>query len=46
MGMIKGFIQDWLELHGYELGYDMDNLPPLDMMDGQCPPASEYWSNN
>ena len=42
MGLLKGFIHDWLEEHGWELGYDWDNLPSIDMMDGQCPPAEEY----
>ena len=42
MGMLKGHIQDWLELHGYELGYDWDNLPCISMMDGDCPPAKQY----
>ena len=42
MGMLKGYIQDWLELHGYEKGYDWENLPCISMMDGECPPADEY----
>ncbi len=43
MGMMKNHIFDWLENYGFELGYDWDNLPSLDMMDGDCPPADEYW---
>ena len=43
MGMMKSFIHDWLEQHGWELGYDWDNLPCVSMMDGDCPPAGEYW---
>ena len=27
MGLLKTHIQDFLETIGYELGYDMDNLP-------------------
>ena len=42
MGMLKGYIQDWLELHCYEKGYDWENLPCISMMDGECPPADEY----
>ena len=26
---LKSKVQDWLEDCGYELGYDMDSLPPL-----------------
>ena len=33
MGMMKSFIFDWLELHGFELGYDWDNLPSLSEME-------------
>ena len=43
MGMMKSFIFDWLELHGFELGYDWDNLPDISMMDGNCPPMKEYY---
>ena len=42
MGFTKRFIEEWLEQHGWELGYDWDNLPCISMMDGQCPPAKEY----
>ena len=27
MGMMKGFIHDWLEQHGWELGYDYGSIP-------------------
>ena len=46
MGMIKSFIFDWLEDHGFELGYDWDKLPSIDMMEGQCPTAQEYYGDN
>ena len=39
MGLLKGHIQEWLEEYGYSLGYDWDNLPPLEMMDANTPPA-------
>ena len=38
MGLIKSFIQDWLEEYGYDLGYDWDNLPALEDMTPDCPP--------
>tara|TARA_B100001250_G_scaffold364889_1_gene345260 strand:- start:18 stop:161 length:144 start_codon:yes stop_codon:yes gene_type:complete len=46
MGMMKSFIFDWLEMYGFELGYDWGNLPDISMMDGDCPPAEEYYGNN
>ena len=43
MGMLKGYVQEWLETYGYDLGYDWDNLPPLEDMNGaDTPPA---WKN-
>ena len=33
MGKIKDYCQDFLEGGGYELGYDMSNLPELGQMD-------------
>ena len=39
MGKLKSHIQEWLEQYGYDLGYDMDNLPPLDQMNEFTPPA-------
>tara|TARA_R110002020_G_scaffold227539_14_gene438200 strand:+ start:258 stop:476 length:219 start_codon:yes stop_codon:yes gene_type:complete len=27
MGKMKSFVQDWLDNTGYDLGYDIDNLP-------------------
>ncbi len=46
MGMMKGFIHEWLEDFGFELGYDWDNLPCMSMMDGDCPPANELNKEN
>ena len=43
MGMMKNFIWDWLEMYGFELGYDWDILPDISMMDGDCPPMKEYF---
>ena len=43
MGMLKGYIQDWLEEYGYDKGYDWDNLPDISDMDANTPPA---WENN
>ncbi len=42
MGLLKGHIQDWLEMYGYDKGYDWDNLPDLLDMDENTPPA---WEN-
>ena len=39
MGMLKGYVQDWLETYGYDLGYDWDNLPDLSDMTADCPPS-------
>ena len=33
MGKIKGFAQDFLEKVGYDMGYDMGNLPSLAEME-------------
>ena len=41
MGLMKSYIEDWLENHGYKLGYDWDNLPEISMMNGDCPSADE-----
>ena len=30
MGKIKRYLEDWLENYGYDLGYDMSNVPDLD----------------
>ena len=27
MGLLKSYVQDFLDTIGYEMGYDMDNLP-------------------
>ena len=42
MGKIKDAVQDWLEDYGYELGYDFTNLPNLEDMCADTPPAREY----
>ena len=34
MGKIKEHAQEWLERGGYELGYDMGNLPALGDFNG------------
>ena len=39
MGLLKGYVQDWLETYGYDLGYDWGNLPDLSDMDANTPPA-------
>ena len=33
MGKIKGFAQDFLEKVGYDMGYDMNNLPSMAEME-------------
>ena len=33
MGKIKGFAQEFLEKVGYDMGYDMDNLPSMAEME-------------
>ena len=33
MGLLKGYIQDWLEEYGYDNGYDWDNLPSMSKME-------------
>ena len=33
MGKIKRYLEDWLEYYGYDLGYDMSNVPDLDELD-------------
>ena len=33
MGKIKRYLEDWLENYGYDLGYDMSNVPDLDELD-------------
>ena len=39
MGLLKGYIHDWLEEFGFDLGYDWDNLPDLSDMTPDCPSA-------
>ena len=41
MGLLKGYIQDWLETYGYDKGYDRDNLPDISDMDANTPSATE-----
>tara|TARA_Y100001973_G_scaffold86822_1_gene130161 strand:- start:440 stop:622 length:183 start_codon:yes stop_codon:yes gene_type:complete len=33
MGRMKDYLQEWLENHGWELGYDMANIPDIDELD-------------
>lgn len=33
MGKVKGFAQDFLEKVGYDMGYDMNNLPSMAEME-------------
>ena len=33
MGKLKGYVEDWLQEFGYDLGYGWDNLPSLNDMD-------------
>ena len=33
MGKVKGFVQDFLEQVGYDMGYDWDNLPSMAEME-------------
>ena len=45
MGKVKEYAQDWLERGGFELGYDMGNLPALGDFNGillNDMPAEEY----
>ena len=30
MGKMKSFVQDWLDNTGYDLGYDIDNMPKIE----------------
>jgi len=41
MGLLKGYIQDWLETYGYDKGYDWDNLPDISDMDANTPSVEE-----
>ena len=46
MGLLKGHIQEWLENYGWELGYDMANVPELVDLDAVASDginAEEYW---
>ena len=33
MSRLKGFVEDWLEEYGYELGYSWDSLPSINDLD-------------
>ena len=41
MGKIKGFAQEFLEKVGYDMGYDMDNLPSMAEMEDLMNQPSE-----
>ena len=46
MGKVKEYAQDWLERGGFELGYDIGNLPALGDFNGillNDMPAEEYF---
>jgi len=43
MGKIKDYCQDFLEGGGYDLGYDMDNLPELKDMDNVKQDNIQIW---
>ena len=46
MGALKKFLHSWLEEHGYELGYDMGNIPDLGDLDAIASDgvdAETYW---
>ena len=46
MGAIKKYLHDWLENFGYELGYDMANVPDLQDLDwvtNDDVDAEAYW---
>ena len=48
MGKLKGYAQDWLEHGGYELGYDITNLPDLADFDSvklNRIDAQDYYTN-
>lgn len=46
MGALKKFLHSWLEDFGYELGYDMGNIPDLSDLDTIADDkidAETYW---
>ena len=46
MGFMKRYLEEWLENYGWELGYDMANVPDLDELDYVVENeinAEEYW---
>ena len=47
MGRMKDYLNDWLENYGWELGYDMANVPDLDELDYVVEndiDAKTYWT--
>ena len=47
MGRMKDYLNDWLENYGWELGYDMGNVPDLDELDYVVEndiDAKTYWT--
>ena len=47
MGFMKRYLEEWLENYGWELGYDMANVPELGDLDAVVSDginAEEYWS--
>lgn len=48
MGQIKNYLQDWLDNYGWELGYDMGNIPDLGDLDAVASDdidAETYWND-
>jgi hypothetical protein len=41
MGKVKGFAQDFLEKVGYDMGYDMGNLPSMAEMEDLMTQSNE-----
>ena len=47
MGFMKRYLEEWLENYGWELGYDMANVPDLDELDYVVEndiDAKTYWT--
>ena len=42
MGKLKGYLEDWLEEYGYDLGYNWDNLPSLPDMESIVVNSTTY----
>ena len=48
MGQMKRYLEDWLERFGWELGYDMANVPELGDLDAVASDridAETYWND-